>query len=286
MAQNFVIAMNRLDYVEGKDIEYLHRYPKGSFGIGLPQLAALAAELVHAKPDAIVADGTAATTALARATSSIPIVTNVGDPVGAGFARSLSRPGGNVTGVALASREVYEKTFELLKSMIPGTWTFAIVVGDLTHHVQSIARAVEDGARQNGIPVSRASINFRDKGEVDQWFASMRGKGVRVVSIWTPLPGYPDDRDHTLAMEYGLVAMPSDAAGVAAGALIAYDALEEESTERKAGQLVRVLRGTPPSEIPFEMPTRFRLSVNLRTAKALGLTIPRDLLLRADKIYE
>ena len=284
--QSFVRAMTKLGYVDGKDIEYTHRRTTGSFDAGLAQLAPLAAELVRSAPDAIVTDGTAATTALARATSLIPIVTNVGDPVGAGFAKSLARPGGNVTGTALATRETYEKTFEFLKLIIPGNWTLAIVVGDLTHHLQSIARAVEDGARRNGIPISRTSINFKSRGEVDRWFASMQGKGVRVVSTWTPLTGYPDDAEQALATKHGLVATPSVEAEVAKGALLAYDPSDEDMNERKASQLARILRGTPPGEIPFELPTKFRLTINLKTAKALGLTIPQDLLLRADKVYE
>jgi putative ABC transport system substrate-binding protein len=277
--RNLMAIMATLGYVEGKDVVYLRQYIDPATGPTPDHLASLAVELVKSGPEAIVTDGTAATGALARATSTIPIVTNVGDPVAAGFAKSLARPGGNVTGVTLASRETFEKELELLKSLIPGSWGIALIVGE--HTVAAILPMIEDAARRNSIPLRKMS--FRDQGEEDRELRRMRSQGIRAVAhigytaTFAPPP---------ILLEHGLTALFSQETGVARGALLSYEALGEDVVERKAHQLARILRGTSAAELPFEAPTRFRLAVNLRSAKTLGLKIPRDVLLRADKVYE
>lgn len=284
-ADEFATAMNRLGYVEGRDVEYLHRVlPPGI--ADPPRLDAIAAELVRARPEAMIANGTDATSALARATASIPIVTNMGDPVGAGLARSLARPGGNVTGVALANPETFTKTFDFLKSIIPGRWSYAMVLPDQATRLGPVERGVEDAARSSSIPVTRMVVHGKSAGEVEAGFAAMRGQGIRAVGIHAPLPGI-GRRDHVgFALRHGLVITPTIEAEVAGGALLSYQPTYDDVVERKASQLARILRGTPPGEIPFEMPSKFRLTVNTKTARALGYRIPPSLLVLADKVYE
>ena len=286
-AQRFVDAMRNLGYVEGRDIEYVHKTSDGRWETLGTQLAALAQELVRAKPDAIVCFSTVSTKAVQRATTTIPIVTNAGDPVRAGFAKSLVRPGGNITGVALATGEVYGKALEHLKSIIPGRWTLAIAHGDKTRDVRSLVAAVEEGARACGIPMREVSFVGMDAGQAARALASMRGQGIRVLSAWDPIAGLDDESyDLMMATKYGLATAPAGEEEVNRGALMSYSPDGAGTEERKAAQLVRILRGTPPGEIPFETPTSYRLVINLTTAKILGLTIRREILLLADRVIE
>jgi putative tryptophan/tyrosine transport system substrate-binding protein len=289
-ALRIVNAMRALGYVEGRDIEYLRRSTEKEADVSSEwkaRLVAVAEELVRARPDAIVCFGTAATDVLQRATTTIPIVTNVGDPVRAGFAKSIVRPGGNVTGVALASAELYLKTFQHLKSIIPGDWTLAIDYGDGARDLQYQIAPVEDGARACGIAIRKVSFKGLDAKQADRALAALRTQGVRALSCWNSIAGIPDETfELALAATYGLVVAPTDEDFVAKGALMSYTGDGKGLDERKAFQLARILRGTPPGEIPFEAPTIFRLVVNLKTARILGLTIPREILLIADKVYE
>ena len=288
MANEIAEAMRQLGFLDGKNIEYLHRFPKDEdHRERLKQIPALAAELVRASPHVLVAGGTALTTALVRATSTIPIVTSMGDPVGAGFAKSLARPGGNVTGVALASRELYSKHYEYLKAMIPGNWGVAYIVGDANPHQEGLMQADEHAARQNGIPVHRVSVKGMSAAEADRLLAAMKGQGIRAVAPWVPIPGLSRKDLAGRFIKYGLVSVDASEEGVARGdVLMAYDSADEDTGYRKASVVARILRGTPPGEIPFELPTRFRLVISASAAKALGLTIPEWLRLRADHIYE
>jgi putative ABC transport system substrate-binding protein len=287
-AERLIKAMRELGYVEGRDIEYVHRHPEGDWETFGAQLAAIAHELVRSRLDAIVASSTVSTKALQRATTTIPIVTNVGDPVGAGFAKSLVRPGGNITGVALASPELARKGFEYLKAIIPGDWTFAIAHGDEASDLRSLTSALEEGARSSAIRMRALSFKGMDAAQADRTLAAMRGQGIRVLSAMVAIPGIPDEGyDLLMARKYGLATGHNVGEDeVAKGALMSYAPDSEGADARKAFQLARILRGTPPGEIPFETPTTFRFTINRTTAKILGLTIPPGILLIADKVYE
>lgn len=290
MAQGFVNAMTKLGYVEGKNIEYLHPHVRLDPALGhlanARQLAALADELVRARPDAIVTRGTAATRALARATTTIPIVTNVGDPVGAGFARSIARPGGNITGLAQALREMYEKTFEHLKAIIPGTWSLAQGVGGHPPEMEPFFDTIAEAARSRGIPVRRVDFKGMDAAQADRVLASMRGQGVRVLDFYSRVDGVSASDALMFAKKYGLVSLPSHVNQVPKGALLMYVSIEDNILERQAMQLARILRGTPPGEIPFDTSRKFGLALNRGTAALLGYTIPREILLAADEVFD
>ena len=289
IAREFVEAMTKLGYVEGRNVEYLHRHLQRDPGLGdearAPRLAALVEELVRARPDAIVTAGTPLTRVLARATTTIPIVTNVGDPVGAGFAKSIARPGSNITGVALAMGELYEKSFEHLKAIIPGPWSLATGVGEHAHQ-QPYADTIARAARKSAIPVRTVSFIGMDATQADRALASLRGQGVRVLDYWGRIAGINEEDALLFATRYGLVVFPGHPDQVPKGALLMHEAADDAAQQRKALQLVKILRGTPPGDIPFDTSTRFRLLLNRRTAGLMGLTIPREILLIADKVYD
>lgn len=289
IAREFVDAMTRLGYLEGRDVEYLHRHLQRIPGLGdethAQRLAALAEDLVRERPDAIVTAGTPLTKALARATTTIPIVTNVGDAVGAGFARSIARPGGNITGVALAMGELYEKSFEHLKAIIPGPWSLASGVGEYTHQ-QPYADTIAGAARKCAIPMRAVSFMGMDPAQADRALASLRSQGVRVLDYWGRIAGINEEDALQFATKYGLVVFPGHPDQVPKGALLMHEAADEDAQQRKALQLVKILRGTPPGDIPFDTSTRFRLLLNRRTAGLMGFTIPREILLIADKVYD
>ena len=284
------LKMNQLGYVEGKDIEYVHRFPKGvapSFGVlrSLSQLPSLAAELVRARPDALVG-AHEYSIALARATSTIPIVALIDDPVAAGFAKSLANPGGNVTGLANLTHETYGKEYEFLKEIIPGNWGLAVIVDEVDPHREALVLTDMNAARKSGIRVHRMSFKGKSAEQVDRMLAAMPGQGIRAIGIWDAVPGIDAENDPGAFIKYGLVNTWSNAAFVARGALLLTYHPVFDFNGRMAAQLVKILRGKPPGEIPFEVPSSFRLVINLKVAKALGLTVPPSVLLRADKVYE
>lgn len=286
IADRLALAMRKLGFVEGKDVEYLHRAAKAEEEAAfIKEMEDLAVALARAGPDAMVANGTLAATALARATSTIPIVVNMGDPVGAGLAKSLAKPGGNVTGIALASPEVYAKAFELLKAIIPGSWGLAFVEGESATASGSLARAVESGARLSGIPVHRMSFEGKSAADVDRALAAMPARGIRAISVWGSMPGIPDE-DLGVFARYGLVHVPSSPEDVSRGNLLSYHAQDADMETRRATQLVRILRGMPPREIPFELASKFSLAINARTARTQGWVVPPSVLLRADQVFE
>ena len=276
--EEFLAGMKKLGYVEGKDVEYLRRYPDSDDDQSLQRIAD---ELVRAKPDVIVTAGTWLTTKLARATSTIPIVTNVGDPVGAGFAKSLARPGGNITGWSQGTT-LYEKQLEYLKAIIPGKWALALAVDDSVKDAMPLVRALQEAARKTDIPVRTVSFQGMNAAQADRAIAAMRGQGIRVFSPMAEIAGFPADT-FEYTQNYGLVIHPS---GGDSRELLSYWSVDDDAQERKAAQVVRILRGTPPGEMPFETPTRYRLTVNRTTARLLGVTIPTDILLRADQVYD
>ena len=284
ISTEFVAAMAKLGFAEGKDIEYLHRSPERFEGGYNQRLGVLAEELVRARPDAIVTAGTYPTKAVASVTRTIPIVASLGNPVQAGFARSMSRPGGNVTGVALNSPEIYGKAFDYLRAIIPGNWSLAIAVDDDTHTLQSLILAVEEAARQRSIPMRTVNFQGMDAARADRTLVSLRREGIRVLSPFATVAGVPDDVLYTT--KYGFATIPSDEDTVARGGLLGYFSQDDDVNQRMAAQVARILRGTPAGDIPFETPRRVLLLLNRKAAATLGVTIPREILVLADKVYD
>jgi putative ABC transport system substrate-binding protein len=269
-------GLGELGYVYG---EHFVTEPRG--GESRPErYPSLAAELVRLQVDVIVAAGPTLR-ALKQATSTVPIVMAAsGDPVGEGLVQSLAHPGGNFTGLSSQSVEVTGKRLELLKELVPSARPVA-VLWDRTVLLQW--QAAEAAARERGWKL--LSLEIRDAGEIEGAFkaATDARAGALFVFASGPLFGHAR-RVAGLAAKSRLPAMYSQRAYVEAGGLISYSTDLNETWRHAAVFVDKILKGAKPADLPVEQPTNFELVVNLRAAKALGLTIPPSLLLRADEI--
>jgi len=267
-------------YVEGRNIVIERRYAGGDAAL----LAAQAAELVRLKVDAILAGGQPAREAARKATATIPIVTLSGsDPVREGWAKSLARPGGNVTGLTFTFPELAPKRLELLKQALPTLTRIAVIIDPVEIvDAPDVLRETEAGARRLGLELQVLQIHGRK--DLEAAFALARRGNVQAlvaVAMWP----YRSDVA-ALAARSRLAVMGEESHEVQAGFLIAYGADLDDLVRRSALQIARILKGARAGDLPIERPTKFLLSVNLKTAKALGITIPQALLARADEVIE
>src|SRR5712692_54723 len=271
-------GLRELGYVYG---EHFVTEPRGGEG-GPERVPGLAAELVRLHVDVIVAAGPTLD-ALKQANTTIPIVMGGSiDPVGLGFVQSLGRPGGNFTGLSTQSVETTGKRLELLKELVPT----AALVAVLWERGRPLPwQAAEAAARERGWKL--LSLEIRDAGEIEGAFK--RATGARAGALLAS-PGEVFDRQvrriAELAAKSRLPAMYPFRFFVEAGGLISYSADSNEIWRRAAVFVDKILKGAKPADLPIEQPTKFELVVNLRAAKAIGLTIPPSLLLRADQIIE
>ena len=271
-------ALIELGYVERQDFVIEARY-----GEGRPdRLPELAADLVRRRVDVIVASGYA-TAAARSATRTIPIVMNFsGDPVGRGYIENLARPGGNVTGVATLSPQINGKRLELLRELLPNANRIGYVSG-LADTLEQ--RGTETAAASLG--VSMVSVIASEPATLDQAFQRLTRDGVKAVIVSSdPVLTRFLTRLVELSGKYRLPASYEFREHVEVGGLMSYGVNAEDLGRRVASFVDRILKGAKPGELPVEQPTKFDLVINLKTAKALGLTIPPSLLLRADQVIE
>ena len=267
-------------YVEGQNIVIERRYAGGNGAL----LAASAAELVRLKVDAIVAGGQPAREAARKATATIPIVTLSGsDPVREGWAETLARPGGNVTGLTFTFPELSAKRLELLKQALPALAHVAVIIDPVeVVDAPDVLRETEAGARRLGLTMKVLEIHGRR--DLQEAFAQARrgnAQALVAVAMW---PFRSEVAE--LAARSRLALMGEESHEAQAGFLIAYGADLDDLVRRSALQTARILKGARAGDLPIERPTKFRLSVNLKTAKALGITIPQALLARADEVIQ
>jgi len=275
------LALRELGYIEGQNIAIEYRYAEGKFD-GAPELAA---ELVRLRVDIIVVSGGARLIQPAKnATKNIPIVM-VGqgvDPVKAGFVESLARPGGNLTGITMLGRELGGKRLELLKEAVPKVARVAVLyepgpVGALeVKDLQTAARALR---------LAIQTWEVRNADGFEKVFAAIskaRPDGLYVVG--STLMFANQKRTVAFALKSRLPAMYSNRDAVDAGGLMYYGADLADSYRRVAYYVDRILKGAKPADLPVEQPTKFELVINLKTAKQIGLTIPPNMLARADKV--
>jgi putative ABC transport system substrate-binding protein len=245
-----------------------------------------AAELVTLAPDVLLAAGTLSVTALQRATHTLPIVfVGVSDPVGAGVVDSLARPGGNVTGFMIFEYSMSGKWLELLKQIAPSV-TRAAVLRDAVNPA-GIAQfgAIQATAQSLGMEVNPVSI--RDAGEIERAVAAF-ARSANGGLIVTPSAGTSVHQDLIIALaaRHKLPAVYAFRANVSGGGLISYGPDLVGQYRPAAGYVDRILKGEKPADLPVQAPTKFELVVNLKAAKALGLTIPPSVLARADEVIE
>ncbi len=250
------------------------------------QMPALARELAGAGPDVIMALSDWAVYPAREATGSIPIVASPmgADPVAAGVAESWARPGGNVTGVTLIAPELEVKRLDLLREVVPSARRIAMLAmhREVTEPGEAPMRAM---AASLGIQLVELYIDRPD--EFDQAFAAMRSAGAEALVI-VSVPEFSEhaERLATLAVEAGLPTICGLRQPAEQGCLIGYGPDFAELRRRSVDYVARILRGASPAELPIEGPTHYEFVVNLKTAKALGLTIPQSILLRADEVIE
>jgi ABC-type uncharacterized transport system substrate-binding protein len=271
-------ALRELGYVEGRNIQIEIRSAQDQPG----RLPELAAELVRSKVDIIVASTTPAVTAARRATSEIPIVmAPAGDPVEIGFVSSLARPGGNITGVSGSAPELAAKILELIRELMP----LARRLGYLSNANDALSRLVleqiQQAAQQTNFIVHPISI--RSNYEMAAAFAAMAGERADAIILSATLP---IQTQVELALTHRIPSLHGQAFAAHSGALISYSASYEERSRQIADYVDKILKGVKPADLPVQLPSRFHLVINLKTAKAIGLEVPPTLLARADEVIE
>ncbi|HZM86169.1 MAG TPA: ABC transporter substrate-binding protein [Blastocatellia bacterium] len=275
----FEETLLKLGYVEGRSITIEYRYAEEK----LDRLPELTAELVGSKVDVLVAVSTPAIEAAKKATKTIPIImAGVSDPVGTGFVASLARPGGNVTGLSLQSPELSGKRLELLKEIIPKLSRVAFLVHGRDPGHPLFVKEAQDAGNNLGIQIQPWAVTSHE--EIESTFPAMvreRTGGLVIQPIFVSSHGR---RIADLATRNRLPTISDPVEFVDAGGLTSYGPNRSVVWRRTAVYVDKILRGAKPSDLPVEQPTKFEFVINLKTAKQIGLTIPPNVLARADRV--
>jgi putative tryptophan/tyrosine transport system substrate-binding protein len=274
----FQESLRELGYVEGKTIQLESLSAEGR----MARLPELAAALVNSKVDVIVAVLTPAVSAAKNATRDIPIVmAPAGDPLATGLVASLARPGGNVTGVSATAAETGAKNLELIRDAFPSVTRVAV----LAHATDQFTRGFVEGL-EHGAQLLRMALHIhmvRGAGDLEPAFAAMVQEQAQAVIF----QGSVTTREAIeLALKHKLPALSAVKTAAEAGALMSFSASYVERARMIAAYVDKILKGARPADLPVQQPTRYEISINLKTAKALGLTIPPTLLGRADEVIE
>ena len=278
----FIQGLRELGYVEGQNIAIERRFMEGK----AERLPELAAELVRLNVSVIVAGSQPPPVAAKRATATIPIVmTNFSDPVGLGLVTSLARPGGNVTGLSLLTVELVGKQLQLLKQAVPKASRVAFLTNPGNPGAALQLREAETAARSLGVQLQ--VLEARRPDELAGAFAAMTRESAGAVL----LPGdslffFYRKQIADLALKSRLPAMFAPREFAEAGGLMAYGANIPDLYRRAATYVDKILKGAKPADLPIEQPTKFELIINLKAAKALGLTVPQSVLIRADHVIQ
>jgi putative tryptophan/tyrosine transport system substrate-binding protein len=270
-----------LGYVDGKNIMIEYRLAAGDTS----QLPAMADELVRLPVDVIVTDGQKSVVIAQETTRSIPIVGALGpDPVAVGLVRSFAHPGGNVTGFAGLGVELSGKRLQLLKEAFPGISRIAALWNSADANILAL-RGTEEAARTLGVQLRRIDINTPD--EIPAGFEMATARGAEgLVTLPDAMFWNQRVRIVTLAVKYRMPAIYPEREYVDDGGLLAYGQDMPDSFRRAAAYVDKILKGAEPADLPIERPTKFELVINLKTAQALRLTIPRSMLALADEVIE
>jgi putative ABC transport system substrate-binding protein len=282
----FLQGLRELGYVEGHNIVIEYRDAKGQ----LERLTTLAAELAALKVDVIVAaSGTLPALAARRASQDLPVVfIAVGDPITSGLAKSLARPGGNATGLSAVSPDLSSKWMQLLRETVPGVRRIAVLwqpggMGERTD--KDVLNGMHAAARALGMQIQL--VEARRPADIDRAFSEIGKARVGALAVVsTPMFGSERVRVVGLAASNQLPAVYGYRSYVDDGGLMSYGPHLEDLSRRAASYVDRIVQGARPGDLPVEQPTRYELAINLKTAKALGLTIPPSALSRADQVID
>jgi putative ABC transport system substrate-binding protein len=275
-------TLDDLGYIEGKNVRFEYRYSKGHN----EQLPELANDLVGLNVDVILTWGTDAVLAAKQATTTIPVVMGViGDPLGTGIVANLARPGGNVTGCALRAAELEAKRLQLLKEAVPRLSRVAILFNPTNHYMPLALQSVQKGAQV--LHVSLAVYEVYDTTTLDAAFVTLTKD--RPDGFLVPADTFlvsQRSRIAQFAIENKLPSVYTFREYIEAGGLIAYTPNYNDLFRRAAIYVDKILKGAKPGDLPIEQPREFHLFINLKTARALGLTVPPRLLAGADEVIE
>ena len=278
--QEFRRGLRDLGYVEGRDVLIEWRAANGDYN----RLPELAVDLIKTKVDVIVVDGTVATRAAKHATSTIPIVKAlVADPVGSGLVANLAHPGGNITGFTMMIPDLSAKRLQLLQEAIPRLNRVAVLWNPDAPYTRKVIEELKAAAAS--LSIEMIFVSVRGPKEFDAAFSSIRQ--ARVGALYVIEDSLLTTHRATLIELASKAHLPSISGVtqyVEAGALMSYGPNIADMFRRTAEYVDRILKGAKPADLPIEQPTKFELAVNLKTAKALGITIPESILLRADEV--
>ena len=275
--ESITLPMRELGWIEGENLAVERRFANHQVEL----LRSYAEELVRLKVEVIRTVGTEAAFAAKNATRSIPIVmSSVGDPVGTGLVASLARPGGNITGYSIAATEAEVKRAALMHELLPAAQRIAIVVDPSNRITDSLRKLAEETFRSLGVqPIFIKATSQQQLADVPAEAVRQRAQALEAVGFLSrPLM--------QSAITVRLPTVVSDREMLEAGALMAFYPNTDDQARRVAAIIDKILRGAKPADIPIEQPTRFMLLINLRAAKALGITVPPSLLLRADEVIQ
>ena len=275
-------GLRELGYVEGKNIVIESRYAEGK----IDRVPALAADLVRLKVDIILSAGPAVTRPASKATKTIPIVmAQDGDPVANGFAASLARPGGNITGLSTLAPELSGKQLELLKEIVPKLSRVAVIGTSTRPGNAQALKEVELAA--GALKVQLQYLDVLAAKDIETAFrAASKGRADAILMLGNPIATSRRIQITALAVKNRLPAIYDRPEFVEDGGLMTYSVSQNDLFRRAATYVDKILKGAKPGDLPIEQPTKFELVINLKAAKQLGLTIPQSVLYRADRVIK
>jgi len=279
LASAFLQGLRDLGYIDGKNIQLEHRYAGGASD----RLAAIVAELLDLNVDVLVIPTSQGIRIAKQATTTVPIVMiTPNDPVAAGFVDSLARPGGNITGITRLTRGLSGKRVELLKEAVPGIFRVGILTGSATTGIEDFDQA----ARRLKMTVQALEVRGPNPDFEGVFEAAVKQRVSALITIRDAVTASHLKRIADLAIKRRLPSMNEDSPYVEAGGLMSYSANDAEQFRRAAVYIDKILKGAKPADLPVEQPTKFEMVINLKTAKQIGVTIPPNVLVRADRVIK
>jgi putative tryptophan/tyrosine transport system substrate-binding protein len=278
----FAKGLGEAGYEDGKTVKIEYRWADGQYD----RLPSMAADLVREQVAVISAMGTPAVRTAKAATMTVPVVfTTIADPVQIGFVNSLNRPGGNLTGVTLLAVEVGPKLLEMLRAVVPAATAMALLVNPTNPNAETQSKNTQEAARSLGLELH--VLHASAERDFDMVFAKLRELKANALIIGQDVYFNAESaRLAAMAIQYAIPSIYPLREFAAAGGLFSYGASRNDAWRQAGIYVGRVLKGEKPAELPVVQPTKFELTINLKTAKALGLTVPTSLLASADEVIE